>query len=396
MVYMDADALNPTPAEQKNGRRLEIRPRRLARWYNREMRMSQRISRLNINREADGSSTPCNGGTIDRTSRHNLVRVLVVYVAATMVFLPGRSLRAAATVTYVGVIYDQTDFDSLNIGNAGYWFPQFDAPAPVEGRPTDENVREALPSWAGPLNHATSIFDPNYSTRTFSQDGPARSKGGQPTWNTFTLPDGEVGLSGAIVDPYTIDNSNNTINRIQLNAGVPATFYFHVVTDNTNFEHDPTNRLRARGNAGGVNIDPSTYPQTADLSFNGIADVYTFRYDGFAAGDYIKLQLNGDPAPAEGASFGGFLFDETFEPTPTLPGDYNDDGTVDAADYVDWRKRNGPPDEYETWRANFGLESGSGSGIVLRSFPTVPEPSGVALMAAGLVVLICLPVRRAS
>ena len=35
------------------------------------------------------------------------------------------SARAAATITYVGVIYDRTDFDRLNIGNAGYWFPQF-------------------------------------------------------------------------------------------------------------------------------------------------------------------------------------------------------------------------------------------------------------------------------
>jgi hypothetical protein len=89
---------------------------------------------------------------------------------------------------------------------------------------------------------------------------------------------------------------------------------FHVVTDNTNFEHDPTHRLRARGNAGGVDIEANFFSQTADLIFNGIADIYTYRYDGFAAGDFIKLQLNGDPAPKEGAGFGGFLFDETFEP----------------------------------------------------------------------------------
>ena len=116
--------------------------------------------------------------------------------------------------------------------------------SPVATRPTGENARDALPSWAGPLNHVTSPADPTYATRTFSQDGPARSKGGQPTWNPFKLPSGEVGLSGAIVDPATRGNSNNTINRIQLNAGVPSSFYFHIVTDNTNFEHDPTNRLR--------------------------------------------------------------------------------------------------------------------------------------------------------
>jgi hypothetical protein len=284
----------------------------------------------------------------------------------------------AASITYMGVIYDRTDFARLNIGNAGYWFPQFEAPNPVEIRPTGENVRDALPSWAGPLNHATSVFDPNYATRTFSQDGPARSKGGQPAWNTLKLPDGEIGLSGAIVDPHTAGNSNNTLNRIQLNAGVPSTFYFHVVTDNTNLEHDPTNRLRARGNAGGVDLEANTYPQTAQLAFNGVADIYTFRYDGFAGGDFIKLQLNGDAAD-EGASFAGFMFDETFAPTPGTPGDFNDDGIVDAADYVDWRKRTGPPSDYDAWKVNFGQGSSGGAAAAF-GLGTVPEPSSLLLM----------------
>jgi hypothetical protein len=55
-------------------------------------------------------------------------------------------------------------------------------------------------------------------------------------------------------------------------------------------------------------------------------------------------------------------------------GDYNDDGTVDAADYVTWRKNNGTnnvlpndpiggtidSDQYNQWAANFG-ESGAGA-----------------------------------
>jgi hypothetical protein len=319
-------------------------------------------------------------------------------VVASSVLLAARSLHAAATITYLGVIYDQTDLERLGVGNAGFWFPQFNAPSPVEQRPTGENARDALPAWAGPLNHATSISDPNFSTRTFSQDGPARSKGGQPAWNTLTLPDGDVGLSGAIVDPHTSGNSNNTINRIRFNAGVPESFFFHVVTDNTDFEHDPTNRLRARGNAGGVDIEANTYPQTANLVFNGIADVYTFRYDGFAAGDFIKLQLNGDAA-AEGASFAGFMFDETFEPTPVVPGDFNDDGAVDAADYVAWRKRGGIQAEYEQWRAHFGQPGGSGSmaGVKSPNSLRAPEPSGALLwVTAGLFALMRRGIDRIS
>jgi hypothetical protein len=77
--------------------------------------------------------------------------------------------------------------------------------------------------------------------------------------------------------------------------------------------------------------------------------------------------------------------------TPVAPGndgDYNDDGTVDAADYVMWRKLNGTStdmandpnplpidvDQYNTWRAQFG-ESGSGAGG-----SAVPEPSGIAYL----------------
>jgi hypothetical protein len=229
------------------------------------------------------------------------------------------SLLSAKSISYVGVAYDQTNFGSgaLDIGRAGYWFPQFAAAGPVAGRPTDENDRDSLPSWAGPLNHATSPLDPGFSTRTFSQDnGGVRSKGGDPSWNTFTLPDGETGLSGAIVDPQTVNNSNNTINRIFLNSGaagdaLPSSFLVHIVTDNTGGGHDPVNRLRPRGE-GPTQADVSVQLGAADLSFNGTADVYTFRYDGWAAGDWIKLQLNGG---AGGASIAGVLFDVVPEPT---------------------------------------------------------------------------------
>jgi hypothetical protein len=214
---------------------------------------------------------------------------------------------AAGTITYVGVIRDQSNFQQLKIGNAGYWFPQFAATKEVSGRPTDENVRDALPPWVTPLNHVTNFLDPAYLTRTFSQDGPARSKGGMPTWNVFTLPSGEKGQSGAIVDPFARKNTNNTINRIQLRGQVPNTFFFHVVTDNTNREHDPTIRLRARGNCRGVDIEADTAPQAKELTFNGVADIYTFRCDGFQAGDFLKVRLNGESAG--GPSLGGFMFD---------------------------------------------------------------------------------------
>src|SRR4051812_43548596 len=75
-----------------------------------------------------------------------------------------------------------------------------------------------------------------------------------------------------------------------------------------------------------------------------------------------------------------------------VPGDYNNDGTVNAADYVLWRKGVAPLSnevdttggagvtnaaDYTAWRARFGNVSGSGSGL---GAGAVPEPSTVLLM----------------
>lgn len=221
----------------------------------------------------------------------------------------------ARSITYIGVTRDQSDFANAGVGRSGSWFPQFAAATPVTQRPTGENARSALPGWIAPLSNFPQ--DPDFEARTFSQDGPARSAGGGTGWAVVTLPDGEVGRSGAIVDPATAGNSNNTINRIVLRGNVPATFYLHVVTDNTDGEFDPTDLIRARGNIGSVDredtqVEADTGPEGIDLAFNGTPDQYTFRFDGFEAGDYLKLRLKGAPAPAGGASFGGLLFDETF------------------------------------------------------------------------------------
>jgi Glycosyl hydrolases family 18 len=61
-----------------------------------------------------------------------------------------------------------------------------------------------------------------------------------------------------------------------------------------------------------------------------------------------------------------------------LSGDFNDDGSVDAADYVAWRKQGGTPDGYEQWRSNFGESSVNGGGVAARQF--VPEPKALLLL----------------
>ena len=71
-----------------------------------------------------------------------------------------------------------------------------------------------------------------------------------------------------------------------------------------------------------------------------------------------------------------------------LPGDFNGDHFVDAADYVVWRKNFGNPytnDDYTTWRENFGASFGRGSGAIVAA--AVPEPVSSALIMMACVIL---------
>jgi hypothetical protein len=67
----------------------------------------------------------------------------------------------------------------------------------------------------------------------------------------------------------------------------------------------------------------------------------------------------------------------TYVSGPGIPGDYNNNGVVDTADYVVWRKSIGTQDGYNLWRTNYGRTSGSGSLVA----GSVPEPSLLALVA---------------
>ncbi len=80
-------------------------------------------------------------------------------------------------------------------------------------------------------------------------------------------------------------------------------------------------------------------------------------------------------------------------PPLTTAGDYNNDGKVDSVDYVVWRNDPtsfGGAGGYDTWRANFGVGSGSGTSLA-----SVPEPTTLTFVVASL-GLICAQKRRVS
>jgi hypothetical protein len=92
---------------------------------------------------------------------------------------------------------------------------------------------------------------------------------------------------------------------------------------------------------------------------------------------------------------------EIFDSAPAgVPGDYNSNGAVDAADYVVWRDRLGQTvqltnevsgvtpgmvtaEDYDAWRARFGNTPGPGVGAGI-SAAAVPEPSTFVYLVGAL------------
>lgn len=113
----------------------------------------------------------------------------------------------------------------------------------------------------------------------------------------------------------------------------------------------------------------------------------SFTFDGVA----YSLDYN-DTAPDLGAF-------ETGIAPPVLPGDYNGDNIVDAADYTVWRDNLNTSanlvndetpgfvadDDYFVWRDHFGESLSSGS---LATSAAVPEPGSVILLLVGATVAV--------
>ena len=128
----------------------------------------------------------------------------------------------------------------------------------------------------------------------------------------------------------------------------------------------------------------------ADAEFMTSGNVFTSVGTSTTAG-MIASQITADT-----------MVRSNFTGTP-IP-DYNNNGVVDAADYVLWRD-GGPlmneivtpgsvtQEDYDAWRAQFGATFGAGSGGSL-SNSSVPEPASVATLAIGLIAALRTRFRR--
>jgi DNA-binding beta-propeller fold protein YncE len=119
-------------------------------------------------------------------------------------------------------------------------------------------------------------------------------------------------------------------------------------------------------------------------TFNGTGNISRYAFDGTFLSTFAAPSQNGF---TEATAF-------VVVPTPLI-GDFSNDGVVDAADYVVWRKAS-PTDtlpnddtpgavdasDFDDWRANFGNSQQAGAGAL--GADAVPEPAGVLLLVTAV------------
>jgi hypothetical protein len=182
-------------------------------------------------------------------------------------------------------------------------------------------------------------------------------------------------------DYYELDSASNSLK--------PATW---TSLSDQNFQSIGGGSGQHWQEAGGSSTSAlgEAYLQSNSTLAGGASVSLGTAYNTAVAGEDIALKFR----LASGLVLSGTV---TYSGSVGVPGDYNSNGVVDAADYVLWRKNvggttlsnrgtgiTGPVGtaDYDFWRSRFGSTSGSGSSIA--GGQNVPEPpvSGILIVAA--------------
>jgi hypothetical protein len=234
--------------------------------------------------------------------------------------------------------------------------------------------------WTG---SAGSKVDLNPSGFTQSHANGVYVNGG----NTKTVGDGTGSATGGNQHAL-LWNDQTAASRVDLN---PSGF--------------TTSKANAISSAGQVGMGQGSDGKYHALYWNGLTDFIDLHADvsddvGVSFNESYALGIadNGDIV-GYGVDDGGFehallwKLDSTTPPDSGVNGDYNNNGKVDAGDYIAWRKGNNPlhnevatigsntPADYTEWRARFGNPPGSGTSF---SSAAIPEPTSCTLLAAAL------------
>jgi hypothetical protein len=264
----------------------------------------------------------------------------------------------------------------------------------VEAAPTTTELSELNPTGSSTINASSSLA----LGTPYAAQFPAFGVDPDDVSFEYSAPDGRtiqasVIYSGTKVNNNLIVNVNPSTGQAQLKNDSPFTIQidgYAVYSQSGSLQ--PANgkwfSLQDRGVTGWEEALP-TASAASELDANGTLTLTPG--SGYDLGELYKsvggtqdlrlefLQL-GQDLPSTGlVVYGPF---GAVSP-PGLSGDYNNNGIVDAADYVVWRKNpsafGGNPAGYNTWRSHFGQTAGSGSALG-SSLASVPEPSAIGLL----------------
>lgn len=287
---------------------------------------------------------------------------------------------------------------------------------------TSARVFSTSPSHPSPVSpFVLSQFSPGYWGSSQSYPSVSAMDINLPPGDTFgfLIEGGILGPQLALVTlpldnlfapqiPYFTNNAFTQLNSMNSNA--PFTFTWNGYTPLAGVNDSPIffNVYRVSDGQSMAGTVVSNTVTSYQIPANTLEPNVTYR----AALDYSSRQNTIDAGFS--AADSGVTFDLVTElqfttaapQVVTLPGDYNNNDSVDAADYVLWRRYNNTavtlandstpgtnPTDYDVWRGRFGQMAGSGLGV--SSNAAVPEPDACVLLmfaAAGS----CLRRRRVA
>jgi hypothetical protein len=285
----------------------------------------------------------------------------------------------------------------------------------------NDTIQDSSPGINNPLivsNNSTTTFNgPQITDGDFSVtgsnstviiNGPRSSAGGSTPGNiAITGPGAKLVVNNSMtgIGTVTIDDSTATlagtgsIDGDVTNNGTIAPGDETLTPGTLTLTGNVTNNADSRWLIGldgatagmldiGGNVDLAAL-DSLDVVGSGTGPWVIATYAGTLTGTFDNI------TPGYAVDYGTGSNSEITLMTAALPGDYNNDGRVDAADYVVWRKDpasfGGDPGGYDTWAANFGNPPGGGS-TALGATSAVPEPASMLLL---LLALAGLPAARA-
>jgi hypothetical protein len=226
-------------------------------------------------------------------------------------------------------LIDTTDYT----GVAPYWwFANFGSSSAVTGAGMDSNEARNLPSWIhletrpsckGFQDDCTTpdtLISTGYSFKEDGAGGGSSSTGGQPGFNTLTLPDSSSGVSGHAIDTGSGPGTTTSMAQIRILPGAPDKFGLWVVLDNgvdPNFNTQSRLRVNLRNTTGPPSFTPEGSADSEAEALpgglrlittgsdpranNGVADAWSFIFEGVEAHDVISIRPS-----SVGADFGAF------------------------------------------------------------------------------------------